>query len=44
MSDLEVPNISQIPVITDNPAIGIDGELKAFPAHCKKKLHLMEEA
>ena len=31
ISDLRVPNISQIPVITDNPAIGIDGELRGVP-------------
>ncbi|MCB9206357.1 MAG: TonB-dependent receptor [Ignavibacteriales bacterium] len=31
VSDLEVPDISQIPVITDNPAIGIDGELRGVP-------------
>ncbi|MEN8192802.1 MAG: carboxypeptidase-like regulatory domain-containing protein [Bacteroidota bacterium] len=30
-SDLRVPNISQIPVITDNPSIGIDGELRGVP-------------
>ncbi len=30
-SDLEVPNISQIPIITDNPSIGIGGELKGVP-------------
>jgi outer membrane receptor protein involved in Fe transport len=31
VSDLEVPDISQIPVITDNPAIGINGELRGVP-------------
>ncbi len=31
VSDLSVPNISQIPIITDNPSIGIDGELRGVP-------------
>jgi outer membrane receptor protein involved in Fe transport len=31
LSDLEVPNISQIPIITDNPTIGTNGELKGVP-------------
>ncbi len=30
-SDLEVPNVSQIPVITDNPSIGMNGELRGVP-------------
>ncbi len=30
-SDLSVPNISDIPVITDNPSIGINGELRGVP-------------
>jgi outer membrane receptor protein involved in Fe transport len=30
-SDLRVPNISQIPVITDNPSIGLNGELRGVP-------------
>ncbi len=31
VSNLEVPGISQIPVITDNPNIGINGELRGIP-------------
>ena len=31
VSNLEVPGISQIPLITDNPNIGIDGELRGIP-------------
>jgi outer membrane receptor protein involved in Fe transport len=31
ISDLEVPDVSQIPVITDNPAIGVNGELRGVP-------------
>ncbi len=31
VSDLNVPGISQIPIITDNPAIGINGELRGVP-------------
>ncbi|MBI1932286.1 MAG: TonB-dependent receptor [Ignavibacteriales bacterium] len=38
VSDLEVPNISQIPVITDNPAIGIDGELRGVPRALQEEL------
>ncbi|MBK7106920.1 MAG: TonB-dependent receptor [Ignavibacteriae bacterium] len=38
VSDLEVPNISQIPVITDNPAIGIDGELKGVPRALQEEI------
>jgi hypothetical protein len=38
ISDLEVPNISQIPVITDNPAIGINGELRGVPRSLEKEL------
>ncbi len=30
-SDLQVPNVSQIPVITDNPSIGLNGELRGVP-------------
>jgi hypothetical protein len=31
VSNLEVPGISQIPIITDNPNVGIDGELRGIP-------------
>jgi hypothetical protein len=31
VSNLEVPGISQIPVITDNPNLGINGELRGIP-------------
>jgi len=31
VSNLEVPGISDIPVITDNPNVGIDGELRGIP-------------
>jgi outer membrane receptor protein involved in Fe transport len=31
VSDLHVPGISDIPVLTDNPSIGIDGELRGVP-------------
>ncbi len=31
VSNLEVPGISQIPIITDNPNVGIDGELRGVP-------------
>ncbi len=31
VSDLSVPGISQIPVITDDPALGVNGELKGVP-------------
>ena len=30
-SDLQVPGISQIPIITDNPSVGLDGELRGVP-------------
>lgn len=38
VSDLEVPDISQIPVITDNPAIGINGELRGVPRALKQEI------
>jgi hypothetical protein len=31
VSDLSVPGISQIPIITDTPSIGVNGELKGVP-------------
>lgn len=31
MSDLQIPNLSQIPIITDNPSIGLNGELRGVP-------------
>ena len=31
VANLEVPGISDIPVITDNPNVGIDGELRGIP-------------
>jgi hypothetical protein len=31
ISDLSVPGISQIPIITDTPTIGVNGELKGVP-------------
>ena len=31
VSNLEVPGISQIPVLTDNPDVGINGELRGIP-------------
>ena len=31
VSDLSVPGISQIPIITDTPTIGVNGELKGVP-------------
>ncbi|MCI0515324.1 TonB-dependent receptor, partial [candidate division KSB1 bacterium] len=31
VSDLRIPGLSQIPIITDDPDIGIDGELRGIP-------------
>lgn len=31
VSDLEIPDLSDIPIITDDPNIGINGELKGVP-------------
>ena len=31
VSNLEVPGISDIPVLTDNPSVGINGELRGIP-------------
>ncbi|HDL19333.1 MAG TPA: hypothetical protein ENH29_09785 [Bacteroidetes bacterium] len=30
-SDLEIPNLSDIPIITDEPSVGINGELRGVP-------------
>ncbi len=31
VSDLEIPDLSDIPIITDDPTVGINGELKGVP-------------
>jgi len=31
VSDLSIPDMSQIPIITDDPSLGINGELKGVP-------------
>jgi len=38
VSNLEVPDVSQIPVITDNPAIGVNGELRGVPNSLEEEI------
>lgn len=37
-SDLEIPELSDIPIITDNPSVGLDGELSGVPMQDVREL------